>query len=109
MAINGLKEGCLAMDIKSLSADMTPDVMPGAAAISKTKSRKVTGRGASQPQHDRADMSRLSEMMARGAKILKQETEPRAAMVEQFKQRVDEPVDLSDTVVDTIMQRMFGV
>jgi len=97
------------MDIKSLSADMTPDVMPGAAAISKTKSRKVTGRGgATPPQQDRVDMSRLSEMMARGAKMLKQENEPRAALVEHFKQSVDEPVDLSDTVVDTIMQRMLG-
>lgn len=98
------------MDIKSLSADMTPDVLPGAEAVSKARAGKTVGQsGSSQPSHDRADMSRLSEMMARGAKMLKQESEPRADMVQRFKQSVDEPVDLSDSVVDTIMKRMFSM
>jgi hypothetical protein len=53
-------------------------------------------------------MSKLSELMSRSAKMLKQETAPRSEKIKAFQQRVDDPIDLSNNVVDTIMRRMVG-
>jgi hypothetical protein len=57
---------------------------------------------------DQADTSSLGQLMSRSARSLQEALTPRAEVVARYRATLNEPVDLSDEVVKTIVRRMLG-
>ena len=57
---------------------------------------------------DHVDMSKLSTLMARSAKDLEDHLAARQDKVDQFRNDLNTPPNLSDEVIDTIWRRMLG-
>ncbi len=57
---------------------------------------------------DQADTSSLGQLMSRSARTLQDALSPRAEVIARHRATLNEPVDLSDEVVNTIVKRMLG-
>ena len=94
------------MSIKGISDNMTPESFQGVQGASnlggKTQARAAQAK-------DYVDMSRLSKLLARSVNDLESQMSPRPEVIRRFKGQIDNPVDLSDSVIDTIYQGMTNV
>jgi len=81
--------------------------------VSQIRNIANNGREIRQADHakaengDQADMSVLSQFMARSARELASELQPRLDVVNRVRHDGDKVV-MSDQVVDTILSRMLG-
>ncbi len=58
---------------------------------------------------DSVDTSVFSKLMQRGARELREHLQPRPAKIAEWTGKLNESTDMSDAVVQTVMQHMVGV
>ena len=84
----------------------------GSDPVGRTNNRGVlrphTPSTATVQGDDHVDMSKLSTLMARSAKDLENHLVARQDKVDQFRNDLNTPPNLSDEVIDTIWRRMLG-
>ncbi|MBN1676879.1 MAG: hypothetical protein JXR37_37910 [Kiritimatiellae bacterium] len=96
------------MTISKVPDDLTSSESLG--KVSRTAARSRKGRAA-QAEHarDKVDVSKLGGILARHVANLADETKVRAEKIAAFKDKLDTPPDLPDTVVDEILRRATSV
>jgi hypothetical protein len=57
---------------------------------------------------DSVDTSVFSKLMQRGARELQQRLQPRAEKIAQFAGTMDDPIQMSDAVIHSILNSMAG-
>ena len=94
------------MSIKGISDNITPEAFRSVqgATDPKGKAQAKAAQG-----KDYVDMSRYSKMMAKSASDFDIQLSPRPEIIRQFKAQINDPVDLSDSVIDTIFQGIADV
>ena len=94
------------MSIKGISDNMPSESFQGVQGAANLKGK--TQAHAVQAK-DYVDMSRFSKLMAKSANNLESQMSPRPEVIRQFNVQLNSPVDLSDSVIDTIYQGMAHV
>jgi hypothetical protein len=94
------------MNIKGISDNLGSD--PVGRANNSQKPKPQAPLTVDVPSNDQVDMSKLSTLMARSAKDLEQHLVVRQDKVDQFRDDLNTPPNLSDEVIDTIWRRMLG-
>lgn len=57
---------------------------------------------------DSVDTSVFSKLMQRGARELREHLQPRQNIITEWAGKLNDPVDMSDAVVQTVMRNMVG-
>lgn len=92
------------MNIEELSGYISTNQMSKSNSINKSDIRKNPAEGSSI--RDNVNMSELSRMMSEKAKDLANLHKLRPEKILQFQNSINNPPELADSVVDTILQRM---
>ena len=92
------------MNIDSIS-DKTQFTSLG--KISGNQQRIRSGAGSSRGD-DEVVVSDFGKVMARAAKDLKSDLNPRPEVIDQYQPGLQDPVKFSDSVVSAILKRMMG-
>ena len=93
------------MNIKGVQNDMSTERLARLAALKKGNAKQPQKTSVSR---DKADTSELSQLLSNSMRELSNLTRERADKIAAFKATIDDPVTLSDQVVDTIFERMMN-
>jgi hypothetical protein len=93
------------MNIKGISDNLGSNPIGRVDASRGLRVRNTTAKNAGD---DQVDMSKLSKLMAHSAKELEARFDVRQEKLAAFKDDLDSPPDLSNTVIDSIWRRMLG-
>ncbi len=94
------------MNIERISDQLSTGRLARLGAIKSAASKQAESKTVSA--RDQADTSRLSRLMSRGAGELGSLAQPRSDKVAAYRGTIDEPINLSDHVVNTIFNRMIN-
>lgn len=94
------------MNIGGISNPSQPDSVGdiGEAPRGRVRQGRFSGVGG-----DQVVMSDISQAMGRGLKDLKSDLSPRPEKMAQFRDQADNPVSLSDSVITTILKKIYDV
>ncbi len=102
------------MNLDNISENHIPEGLGSALPLHKLQKKtdsidSVKNDGQSHfSRIDKADMSTLSRIMAKGADALEEELAPRPEVVERFKNFPNSPVAFSDSIVERIFKKIVG-